>query len=354
MAINAYTGLMGSGKSYEVVASVVLPAIKSGRDVVTNIRGLNQALIYEYLVQPDEGRAFGKIRQVKNDQIQDEDFFPQFVDEKFVLNDKTIVQPGDIVCIDEAWRPWGTDSKCIKAHMSFFREHRQCADSQGNSCDLVIITQDITDIHKLLKNVIELSFLFTKLKTLGLSKRYRVEVYEGSKLYKSKRTSWTTQTYNKKIFPLYKSYANDSGQGAEKVIDSRQNFLKSGAFLVPLVIAVVLIASGTLALKHFFDPGRFAKSKPDDKAIEATTTAPTAPGSPAAVSSSAPGAPAMPSSMSSSGVSIAGSVTIGNDKWVVLSGPQGLHIVSPSMVRSRGVSAVTLDEFKASPAYLSK
>ena len=58
--------------------------------------------------------------------------------------------------------------------------------------------------------------------------------------------------------------------------------------------------------------------------------------------------------MPSSGVSIAGSVTIGNDKWVVLSGPEGLRIVSPSMVRSRGVSAVTQDEYKAFPAYLSK
>jgi zona occludens toxin len=35
MAINAYTGLMGSGKSYEVVSSVILPAVKSGRRVVS-------------------------------------------------------------------------------------------------------------------------------------------------------------------------------------------------------------------------------------------------------------------------------------------------------------------------------
>jgi len=358
MAINAYTGLMGSGKSYEVVASVIVPAIRAGRNVVTNIRGLNQDLIYKYLDAThgtlESGKEYGKIRLVKNDEVSSPDFFPVFYDEKFEVLPQTIVQPGDIVCIDEAWRPWGTDSKCIKAHMSFFREHRQCADGQGNSCDLVIITQDITDIHKLLKNVIELSFLFTKLKTLGLSKRYRVEVYEGSKLYKSKRTSWTTQTYNKKIFPLYKSYANDSGQGTEKVIDSRQNFLKSGAFLIPLVIAVVLIASGTLALKHFFDPERFAKSKPEDKSIEAASMVPTAPGAPAAMSSAAPGAPPATTSMPSSGVSIAGSVTIGNDKWVVLSGPEGLRIVSPSMVRSRGVSAVTQDEYKAFPAYLSK
>lgn len=37
MAISAYVGVPGSGKSYEVVKSVILPAIKSGRRVVSNI-----------------------------------------------------------------------------------------------------------------------------------------------------------------------------------------------------------------------------------------------------------------------------------------------------------------------------
>lgn len=35
MAINAYTGLMGSGKTYEVVASVILPAIKADSPTLT-------------------------------------------------------------------------------------------------------------------------------------------------------------------------------------------------------------------------------------------------------------------------------------------------------------------------------
>lgn len=352
MAINAYTGLMGSGKTYEVVLNVVLPAIKSGRDVVTNVRGLNYDLICQHLKKPDEGREFGKIRTVKNDEIESDDFFPKFVDQKFVVTEKTIVQPGNLVAIDEAWRPWGTDSKCIKSHMSFFREHRQCVNDKGASCDLVIMTQDITDIHKLLKNVIEMSLLFTKLKTLGLSKRYRIEVYEGGKLYKTKLTSWSTRNYDKRIFPLYKSYASDSGTGIEKVVDQRQNVFKSGAFVLPLVVAVLFIGLAVWQLSDFFNPERVAPK--GAKNASTATTAPTAPGAPAAVSSVAPGAAPAPTSMPSSGVSIAGSVTIGNDKWVVLSGPEGLRIVSPSMVRSRGVSAVTQDEYKAFPAYLSK
>ena len=69
MAINAYTGLMGSGKSYEVVENVILPALAAGRRVVTNVANLQIDQINEYLVEtlkadPDK---LGQVVQVQND-----------------------------------------------------------------------------------------------------------------------------------------------------------------------------------------------------------------------------------------------------------------------------------------------
>jgi zona occludens toxin len=37
MAIKVYVGLMGSGKSYEVVSNVIVPALGRGRRVISNI-----------------------------------------------------------------------------------------------------------------------------------------------------------------------------------------------------------------------------------------------------------------------------------------------------------------------------
>lgn len=354
MAINAYTGLMGSGKTYEVVLSVVLPAIKSGRDVVTNIRGLQYDLICAHLKEPDEGREFGKIRVVNNEDVQGGDFFPVYndKDQKFDYTSATVVQPGDLVAIDEAWRPWGTDSKCIKNHMSFFREHRQCVNAQGVSCDLVAITQDIGDIHRLLKAVIEMSLRFTKLKTLGLSKRYRVEVYEGSRLYKTKLTTWNTRSYNKAIFPLYKSYASETGSGVEKIIDSRQNIFRSGAFLLPVVLAVVFIGGGIWSLFDFFSGASLAKKK-GGPPIEQTQPSSVVPSTlnPQTAASAALGAPSGGSGPASS---IAGSITVAGDSWAVLSNADGLSIASPSLIYSRGVTAITKDANKSIPAYLTK
>jgi zona occludens toxin len=48
MPINAYVGLMGSGKSYEVVSSVIVPAVSQGRRVVTNVEGLQDDEIKAY------------------------------------------------------------------------------------------------------------------------------------------------------------------------------------------------------------------------------------------------------------------------------------------------------------------
>lgn len=45
MPINTYTGLMGSGKSYECVSSVIVPAVKAGRCVVIKLHPKSSLMI---------------------------------------------------------------------------------------------------------------------------------------------------------------------------------------------------------------------------------------------------------------------------------------------------------------------
>ena len=58
MSIKAVTGLQGHGKTYETVKTAIVPAIESGRRVVTNIRGLNRVLIYP---RAKDGKGFGLV-----------------------------------------------------------------------------------------------------------------------------------------------------------------------------------------------------------------------------------------------------------------------------------------------------
>lgn len=72
MAIKAYVGLMGSGKSYEVVSNVIIPALGRGRRVISNIAGLDFEAIKAFLIaekiEPDQ---LGQLVTVSHDQIAD-------------------------------------------------------------------------------------------------------------------------------------------------------------------------------------------------------------------------------------------------------------------------------------------
>lgn len=258
MAINAYCGLQGSGKSYEVTSSVIVPAIAAGRRVITNIDGIDESAIHLHL--RDKGKLqladqLGSIVVVDNDRISQPDFFP---DER-TTDAKSVVEPGDLVVIDEAWRFWPSDGgKLSPEHMQFFRMHRHYTHPvTGVACDLALIIQDISGLHRSVKNVVELSFRTTKLKSLGLSASYRLEMYEGYKQTRRSRIDVFVKRYRKEIFALYSSYASSNGK--EAAIDSRQNIMKNPALWFWFVLLVLLGGAGSWLIWRFFHPAAPAR-----------------------------------------------------------------------------------------------
>ncbi len=235
MPINAYTGLMGSGKSYESVVSVIIPAIAAGRTVVTNVDGIDGDAIRAYCVDTmgRDFEALGNVVHCKNEDVLKPDFLPHGT------SVDTFCKPGDMVVIDEAWRFWGTDCKLLSEHKIFFREHRHyVSETTKVCCDLVLMVQDINDLHRILKVVVEVSFKTTKIKSLGLNKVYRVEMWEGYKQTQRAKIATSNKTYDNDIFPLYSSYSG--GQGKEVQVDSRQNILNSKSlwFVIGLILVI--------------------------------------------------------------------------------------------------------------------
>lgn len=258
MAINVYSGLMGSGKTYEAVSSLILPAIASGRRVVSNIDGLDQEAIHAYIdshakkferLRKDASKALGSIVVVSNDRILEPNFFP---DDELDSAENCVVRGGDFVVIDEAWRFWpSAGTKPSHEHKQFFKMHRHYVDSEsGATCDLALIIQDISGLYLDLKKVVEMTVRTTKLKSVGLNSRYRVDIYEGYKLTRSAKVSSFQKSYDKKIFPLYKSYGVAGAQ--EKSIDDRQNIFKGSKIWLLLLIAISFPSAGIWALSGFF------------------------------------------------------------------------------------------------------
>lgn len=253
MSINCYSGLQGSGKSYEVVSSIIIPAVAQGRRVVTNISGIDndgiRAYCCEKLDVPME--KLGHVVYASNEKVSSHDFFPpENIHQPTECT--SFVLPGDLVAVDEAYKIWGSDCKIHTEHKIFFREHRHYIHSQtGVACDLVLMTQDIGDLHRVLKVVIEQSFKTHKAKGVGMTNVYTITMWEGWKQHQKTIVKDWTQTYNAEIFPLYKSYSGEQ-QGKEVASDSRQNILSDRRLVIKLAFLFVGGAFAVWNLWHFF------------------------------------------------------------------------------------------------------
>lgn len=325
MPINAYTGLMGSGKSYECVSSVIVPAVKAGRRVVTNVDGIDGDAIRAYCQDkfsvPLE--RLGQVVHCTNEDVAKESFLPHGG------QSETLCQPGDIVCIDEAWRFWGTDCKLLPEHKVFFREHRHFVDPTTKvCCDLVLMVQDISDLHRILKVVVEVSFRTTKIKTLGWSKTYRVEMWEGHKLTARGRVSVENKRYNAEIFPLYSSYAG--GSGKELQVDDRQNILKSPKLWILAGGTILMFGVSLYSLVGFFDGSRFKK---DQSGATSKTVSALEPGKTNSARAAMLGF--------SDTWRAVGSIQSGTNTLIVLSGPSGrIRFEHPSVFQNTGALIV--------------
>jgi zona occludens toxin len=327
MAINVYAGLQGSGKSFEVVSSVILEAILKGRRVVTNVAGINEDKIHEHLVnnknaEPDE---LGNIIHVTNERISQPCFFPD--EEKTDL--QSVVRGGDLVAVDEAWRFWGTDNgKLSHEHMQFFRMHRHYVhEKTAVACDVVLMTQDVTGLHRSVKNVIEFTFRMQKHKSLGFSKRYRVDIHEGWKLNSKTRIDSRQKSYDIKIFPLYQSYSGGAGQ--ETVIDKRQNIFGNKTLWAYAVFVMIFISVSGILAWRFFHPSSSAKPSSLNPPLATSISQ-----VPSAV-------PVKEKQLFSENWRVVGVFESNGERWSVVSDNSGrLRVESPSTFYSTGISMI--------------
>ncbi|AXC69228.1 zonular occludens toxin [Salmonella enterica subsp. diarizonae serovar 59:z10:-] len=251
MAITAYIGTPGSGKSYEIVRSVIIPAICAGRRIVTNIYGLSYENIIEYcekrkLLKDDI--SVGEIIVVENKRITEPDFFP--VKEN---QDKSLCQPGDLVILDECHRFFSSDRSLSSDARIFAAEHRHYSDPEtGFTCDLVLVNQALSTLPRFLKERVEQTFRMKKLNALaGFGNKYRVDVFDGVKLTKATRITYYIESYKKEIFPLYKSH--DAPGAVEVKADGRGTlFKKSSVIFFVMFLAFIVFAVWRYAVPYFF------------------------------------------------------------------------------------------------------
>lgn len=228
MSIIGIVGTPGSGKSYEAVKEHIVPALKGGRPVVTNIPlnvdevanrlGVSRELVH--VEEPREGRLepFSTVEELEAWHYQDPE-----------------TKRGALYVIDEAQLiyPSGGTKKPI---VDFFSLHRHYG------VDVVMLTQDHALMDRKLVRLWEVAYKVKKAVELGSTKRYkRGFSYNASR--NPDVMEW--RKYDPKIFPLYVSHTKGGSEvGAKSVgrnIFRHWTVPVAGVFLLGLVVALFTI-----------------------------------------------------------------------------------------------------------------
>lgn len=239
MAIDAYIGLPGSGKSYGVVEYCIIPSLKEGRHVVTNIPLEGSLLTSVY---------GGEITQLPDDWYEDIEFSES-------------IPNGCVLILDEVWRKYPSGQKINQVpvqDMALLKEHRHRVDATGKAMRVILVTQDAGDLSSWVRKLVAHTYRMEKLDVLGASKRFRVDIFKGCPTGdnppKRLMIRQTTGTYKPEIYQYYRSATQSDGlsAGDETVADKRSNIWSSKWLWVCIIFGFLGPIYGAFGVANFF------------------------------------------------------------------------------------------------------
>jgi zona occludens toxin len=218
MSVLLYTGLMGSGKSYSAIENVILDCIKQGRPIVTNMV-LRKGVIYEEFPDAQIITIPDEIDYDKRNDYFKLSLFPS----------------GAVFVIDEAGElfPSGEKQNNVPQETKqFFTKHRHSVGFDGKSSEIILMTQNAAQLASWVRELVDSQYHHTKLDKHGMSKMFRVDLYDGAHTGNSipdkYKTKSLTGTYKEDVFRYYKSHTKNESSfesGLEEKVDNRSNFL---------------------------------------------------------------------------------------------------------------------------------
>lgn len=165
MALYLYYGKVGDGKSYHVVATEILPAVRDGRKMYVYMDGLNPRRLSQFAGRNANVVLWDNVEQVREAcQIE--------VDDREGVGLK--VDRGSLIVVDEAQMVWDSREwqKTGKQALAFFEYHRHFG------LDVVLITQSPGRLDKGLVRLANECLHVKNLRFLStfLGRRYVVNV----------------------------------------------------------------------------------------------------------------------------------------------------------------------------------
>lgn len=232
--LNILVGRPGGGKSYEAVVFHIIPAIKSGRKVITNLP-LNVDAFVD--VFGHESRDLIEIRQ---DKMTEEGMLYALSTKECFTSDTWRDENGKaaLYVIDECHFQFPNQGRtktknenlldCME-HFSMHRHHGQ---------DFLFITQALKKIHRDLKDMIQTQYRVSKNVALGSDKSYTKKVFDGAVGSNSSAINTEIRKYKPQYFKFYKSHTQSSGDVKEANASDVKPVWKHWSFILAVFLLV--------------------------------------------------------------------------------------------------------------------
>ena len=239
-----HEGLPRSGKSYEAAVMHILPTLKKGRRVVTNIEGINHAKFAELSGLPLN------IVQMLLLCVYGDKSMP--VDERIEYQKQQILEKSGkdaLIVIDEIQNIHPSDRQKLPPEwMRYITEHGH------DGLDIVLMGQDRRDCHAVWRRRIQRVITFNKLTAVGKPDSYNWVCYEATSPEKYQKTTSGVRKYESQYFGLYKSHT-DGTANTDVYADERANVLNNKALKIGVPAFLVMIAFSVFHLVGFLSPG---------------------------------------------------------------------------------------------------
>lgn len=183
-----FLGRTGSGKSYEMTTHHVLPALQSGRMVVTNLP-LNLEAIYSFFPE-----TRGLIKLVHPTKINPNPFTTR--DDYIHDWRHPETNQGPLIIIDEAHKSF-PKGRTNNDTLEFLAESRHAG------VDVYYATQGVRKIDGNVIDLTDLTYRFSKARAFGSTKRYIRKVIDGTR---GEVFNESVREYNHAYFKFYQSH----------------------------------------------------------------------------------------------------------------------------------------------------
>lgn len=252
MAIHVYMGKPRQGKTFELVANRITPALEAGRRVLHNIPGLT----FEELQKVAPRTANGELVFFDINDLLQPWAYPTETPQGVIPG--TVIQGGEVIAISEAAQLFPNAPRVEDHVRKFFEYHGHFTDKTGAATDILLDIQDIMNLPPKIRRLAEFTFNIAKLDrfipTQFLKDKLRLyafATYTGSRIDKRSRQSNRWLRRDPRFYGAYNSFAGGV-QGNVNIGEKRASVFSIGSMFM-LGIILACIGGGFALSSRYFD-----------------------------------------------------------------------------------------------------